>query len=181
MNERFVRIAVGLVKEILKAAAAAQAKGGHPGFGGLGWAPGAAGDLVGHWRASLAGALFTSYQVDLVMNGNGTYVSRMTKLNGREPAWSSGTQGRYRVERLAPASFEYAKAWIVSLEPGEPAEGPAPATEVMRVHGLPVEATVAARLQYSPANVGGNVLGPTLTYDGPAGTTGFGLARVPGR
>jgi hypothetical protein len=137
--------------------------------------------LVGAWEASIAGTWLISYQVDFVWHANGTYESRMTRLNGREPVWSGATRGRYTVERSVPAQFEYATAWMVRLEPRESPQQPSVATDVMNRYGLPVDRPVTVRVEYSPANLGGNFGGPTLAYDGAPGTTGFGMRRIAGR
>ena len=136
-------------------------------------------ELTGAWQASIEGNWQISYQVDLVLNADGTYEVRMSRLNGREPVWLTGSRGRYTVERPLPARYEYAKAWMLRLDPDESVESPAAALQVMRVYGLPVDRPVSLAIQFSPANLGGNFGGPTLTVDGEPGSTGFGMRRAP--
>jgi len=156
------------------AAAAAAAYAKSKGSAGGGWS-----DVLGHWQANVAGSLTSSFDVHLVLNPNGTFESRLTKLNGREPVWTSGAIGRYRVDGSTRANYEYAKAWMLTLEPLE-FSGDSNAAQVTNLYGLPVDKAVSARVQYSPANIGGSFW-PTLNYDGPAGTAGFSLARGAGQ
>jgi hypothetical protein len=135
-------------------------------------------ELIGAWQASIEGNWQISYQVDLVLNGDGIYEIRMARLNGREPVWMAGSRGHYTVERPLPARYEYAKAWVLRLDPAETTDSPAAAAQVMRVYGLPVDRPVSLSIQFSPANLGGNFGGPTLTVDGEPGSTGFGMRRV---
>lgn len=135
-------------------------------------------ELIGAWQASIEGAWQISYQVDLVLSGDGAYEVRVIRLNGREPVWIAASRGQYTVERPVPARYEYAKAWMLTLEPTGTSDAPAAAAEVMRGYGLPVDRAVSLRIQFSPANLGGNFGGPTLTVDGEPGSTGFGMRRV---
>ena len=138
-------------------------------------------EVVGQWRADIAGAFYMTYQVDLFMKADGTYECRMTKLDGREPVWTGATRGRYSVEKALAARVEYASAWMLKFEPDAAASISPDAVRVMQVYGLPIDRAVSVRMEFSPANLGGNFGGPTLNYDGEPGSTGFGMRYMPAR